>query len=161
MAYGRVGHIHRPTVVRKITRMNHWRPRIGLVDWIPLLPIRHVGHLLGGGGIFRRPPPGCGTQGRAPPGAVAGADEVEDEAVAEAGARTEAEAAPEKVTGAKAVTVAEAGGAGRHAADERGPPCEQPREAAGTAYSPWCLPVYGGWQTPGLWSSSVAPVGPH
>jgi hypothetical protein len=29
--------------------MNHWRPRIGLVDWIPLLPIRHVGHLLGGG----------------------------------------------------------------------------------------------------------------
>jgi hypothetical protein len=70
---------------------------------------------------------------------VAGADEVEDEAVAEAGARTEAEAASERVTGVEAVTVAEAGGAGRYAADERGQPGEQPREAAAAAYSPWCL----------------------
>jgi hypothetical protein len=141
--------------------MNHWRPRIGLVDRIPLLPRRHVGHLLGGGPSSGGHPQAVAPQGRAPPGAVAGADEVEDEAVAEAGARTEAEAATEKVTGAEAVPVAEAGGAGRHAADVRGPLGEQPREAAGAAYSRWCLPVYGGWQTPGLWSSSVVPVGPH
>jgi hypothetical protein len=89
-----------------------------------------------GGAILGGHPQAVAPQGCGRPGAVAGADEVEDEAVAEAGARTEAEAATERVTGAEAVTVAEAGGAGRFAADERGQPGEQPREATAAAYSP-------------------------
>ena len=49
MASGWVRHIYWPTVAHKITRRRHVRPRKGLIYWIPLLAIGHVGHMLRGG----------------------------------------------------------------------------------------------------------------
>ncbi len=49
MTSGWVRHIYRPTMVNEITRRGYVRPRIGLIHWIPLLAIWHVGHMLGGG----------------------------------------------------------------------------------------------------------------
>ncbi len=79
-------------------------------------------------------------QARVPPGgAEAGEDDEEAVAVAEAVARTEAEAPTGTVSGGEAVAVDEAGGAGRlpDAAGGREPPDEQPPEA-GAACSPRC-----------------------
>jgi hypothetical protein len=79
-------------------------------------------------------------QARVPPGgAEAGEDDEEAVAVAEAVARTEAEAPTGTVSGGEAVAVAEAGGAGRlsDAAGGREQPGKQPPEA-GSACSPCC-----------------------
>jgi hypothetical protein len=72
-------------------------------------------------------------------------------AVAEAEARTEAEAPMGAVSDGEAVAGAEAGEEGRlsDAVGGEEPPDEQPHEA-GAAWSPCCWAVSGGWRTPGL-----------
>jgi hypothetical protein len=101
----------------------------------------------GGGPSSRCHPQAAAPLACVPPGVEAGEDV--DEAVAEADARTEAEAPTGTVTDAEAAAVAEAGEAGKlaDAAGGRELPGEPPREA-GTAYYPWCSPACGGWQTP-------------
>ena len=86
-----------------------------------------------------------------PGGAEADGDVEEAVAVAEAGARTEAEAPTGAVNDGEAVAGAEAGEEGRlsDAVGGKEPPGEQPHEA-GAAWSPCCWPVSGGWRTPGL-----------
>ncbi len=91
-------------------------------------------------------------QASAPPGGAEAVENVwEAVAVAEAGARTEAEAPTGAVSGGEAVAGAEAGEEGRlsGAVGGKEPPGERPHEA-GAAWSPCCWPVSGGWRTPGL-----------